>query len=152
MYFQTYTVACTGFISFYPFFLGPTLYTPLNLFLCILLWNSVYCANINAKIGWTFVTFNHIWGHTYSNNIFAYSLMNALGMVGLTLKLDKLVWPTMTFEVLLISIKYLRIHNVSIHINFYQNQFINKCVRKKKKVGQNWMKFCDLQWPLLNFL
>ena len=26
--------------------------------------------------------------------------------------------------------KYLRIHNVSTHINFYQNRFINECVRK----------------------
>ena len=26
--------------------------------------------------------------------------------------------------------KYLHIHNVSIHINFYQNRFINECVMK----------------------
>ena len=30
--------------------------------------------------------------------------------------------------------KYLRIHDISIHINFNQNRFINECVRKKKKV------------------
>ena len=36
----------------------------------------------------------------------------------------------MTAEVILKKIKYLRIHNVSIHINFYQNRFINECVRK----------------------
>ena len=29
--------------------------------------------------------------------------------------------------------KYLRIHNISIHMNFHQNQFINECVRKKKR-------------------
>ena len=34
----------------------------------------------------------------------------------------------MTVEVILNKIKYLRIHNVSIHINFYQNQLINECV------------------------
>ena len=26
--------------------------------------------------------------------------------------------------------KYLHIHNISIHINFYQNRFINECVRR----------------------
>ena len=33
--------------------------------------------------------------------------------------------------------KYLRIYNISIHINFYQNQFINECVRK------NFLKFSE---------
>ena len=28
--------------------------------------------------------------------------------------------------------KYLRIYNISIHINFYQNRFINECARKLK--------------------
>ena len=28
--------------------------------------------------------------------------------------------------------KNLRLHNVSIHRNFYQNRFINECARKKK--------------------
>ena len=28
---------------------------------------------------------------------------------------------------------------ISIHINFYQNQFINECVRKKKQLGQKSM-------------
>ena len=42
------------------------------------------------------------------------------GSVGLTLKLDELLGPSMTFEVILIKIKYLRIHNISIHINFYK--------------------------------
>ena len=37
----------------------------------------------------------------------------------------------MTIEVILNKIKYLRIHNVSIHINFYQNRLINECFRKK---------------------
>ena len=41
----------------------------------------------------------------------------------------------MTFEVILIEIKYLRIHNISVHINFYQNRFIIESVRK------NFLKF-----------
>ena len=41
----------------------------------------------------------------------------------------------MTFEGILFEIKYLRIHNISIHINFYQNQFRNESVRK------NFLKF-----------
>jgi hypothetical protein len=46
----------------------------------------------------------------------------------------------MTFEVIFIKIKYLRIYNISIHINFYQNQSINyKCVRK------NFLKFSERQ-------
>ena len=36
----------------------------------------------------------------------------------------------MTVKVILHKMKYLRIHNVSIHIDFYQNQFINECFRK----------------------
>ena len=31
--------------------------------------------------------------------------------------------------------KYLRIHNIGIHINFYQNRFINESARK------NFLKF-----------
>ena len=38
----------------------------------------------------------------------------------------------MTFEVILINMKYLCIHDISIHINFHQNQFINEYVRKIK--------------------
>ena len=34
----------------------------------------------------------------------------------------------MTFEVILIEIKYLSIHNISVHINFYQNRLINESV------------------------
>jgi hypothetical protein len=59
------------------------------------------------------------------------------GRVGLTLKLDELLGPSMTFEVILIEIKYLRIYNISIHINFYQNRFINESVRK------NFLKFSE---------
>jgi hypothetical protein len=59
------------------------------------------------------------------------------GRVGLTLKLDELLGPSMTFGVILIKMKYLRIHN--IHIIFYQNQFINECVRK------NFLKFSEGQ-------
>ena len=59
--------------------------------------------------------------------------------IGLTLKLDELLGPSMTFEVLLIKMKYLRIHNISIHIIFYQNRFINECVRK------NFLKFSEGQ-------
>ena len=41
----------------------------------------------------------------------------------------------MTFEVILFEMKYMRIHNIGIHINFYQNRFINESVRK------NFLKF-----------
>ena len=40
------------------------------------------------------------------------------GRVGLTLKSDKLLSPSMTFEVKLLKQKFLRIHNIGIHINF----------------------------------
>ena len=40
------------------------------------------------------------------------------GRVGLTLKLDELLGPSMTFKVILIKMKYLRIHNISIHMIF----------------------------------
>ena len=43
------------------------------------------------------------------------------GKVGLMLKLDELFGPSMTFEVIIILIKYLRIYNISFHIDFYQN-------------------------------
>ena len=33
------------------------------------------------------------------------------------------------------TLKYLRIHNIGVHINFYQNRFINESVRK------NFLKF-----------
>ena len=62
------------------------------------------------------------------------------GRVGLTLKLDELLGPSMTFEVILIKMKYLLIHNISVHIiSFYQNRFINECVRK------NFLKFSEGQ-------
>ena len=54
-------------------------------------------------------------------------------------KTDDIFLPLMTFEVILIKIKYLRIHNVSIHINFYQNRFINEYVKK------NFLKFPERQ-------
>ena len=38
----------------------------------------------------------------------------------------------MTFEVILYKAKKLSVHIVSIHINFYKNQFIKVCARKKK--------------------
>ena len=40
----------------------------------------------------------------------------------------------MTFEVILYLMKNLRLHDVSIHRNFYQNRFINEYARKKKKL------------------
>ena len=43
-----------------------------------------------------------------------------------------LLLPSMTFEVILYFIKTLRLHNVSIHRNFYQNRFVNEYARKKK--------------------
>ena len=36
----------------------------------------------------------------------------------------------MTVEGIINEVKYLRVHNVSIHINFDRNRFINQCVRK----------------------
>ena len=36
----------------------------------------------------------------------------------------------MTSKVILHFMKYLRLKNVSIHLNSYQNQFINECARK----------------------
>ena len=38
----------------------------------------------------------------------------------------------MTFEVILYFIKSLLLHNVNIHINLYQNRFMNEYARKKK--------------------
>ena len=38
--------------------------------------------------------------------------------------------PSMIFEVKLDEIQNVRLHNVSSHINLYQNQFINECARK----------------------
>ena len=42
-------------------------------------------------------------------------------------------------EVILLKMKYLRIHNIGIHINFYQNRFINESVRK------NFLKISDVK-------
>ena len=39
--------------------------------------------------------------------------------VKLMLKLDELLKPSMTFGVILIQMKYLRIHNISIHTIFF---------------------------------
>ena len=59
----------------------------------------------------------------------------------------------MTVEVILNKIEYLRIHNVSIHIDFYQNRFINECVRNNfLKFLERQMTFCDLQWTLRSYL
>ena len=38
----------------------------------------------------------------------------------------------MTFEVILYFMKKLRLHNVSIHRNLYQNRLINEYAKKKK--------------------
>ena len=51
--------------------------------------------------------------------------------------MDELLGPSMTFEVILFKMKYLRIHNNSIHIIFYENRFVNECVRK------NFLKFLE---------
>ena len=45
----------------------------------------------------------------------------------------------MTVEVILIKMKYFRIYDISIHINFYQNRFINECVKR------NFLKFPERQ-------
>ena len=40
--------------------------------------------------------------------------------------------PSMTFEVILNKIKYLCIHNVTIHTIFlYENRYTNECAGKK---------------------
>ena len=66
----------------------------------------------------------HTWGSINGPSI--------RGRVGLMLKLDELLGHSMTLEVVLIKMKYLRIHNtnISIHINFYQNRFVNECVKR----------------------
>ena len=61
----------------------------------------------------------------------------------------ELLWPSITIEVLLIWLKYLRIHDISIHINFYQNWFINECVRNKKKWDKNLI--IELLWHSMTF-
>ena len=46
---------------------------------------------------------------------------------------DDLMWPLTMFEVILHFIKKkVRLHNVIIHRNFYQNRFIKECSRRKK--------------------
>ena len=40
------------------------------------------------------------------------------------------MWPSMTFEVILYFLEYLRLYNDSIHVNFHQNQFINEYARE----------------------
>ena len=51
----------------------------------------------------------------------------------------------LTFEVILIEMKYLWMHNITIHINSYQNRFINECVRKKKKVTKKLRQKLDIE-------
>ena len=51
----------------------------------------------------------------------------------------------MTSEVILYFIKKMRLHNVSFHINFYQNWFINKYAsRKKAKISESR----SFQWDI----
>ena len=60
-----------------------------------------------------------------------------------------LLWTSMTVQVILNKLKYLRIHNVSIHINFYHNRFMNECIRKNfLEFPERQMTFFDLQWSL----
>ena len=75
---------------------------------------------------------HNLWGSINGQSI--------RGRVGLTLKLDKLLGPLMTFEVIPIEMKYLR-----IHIIFYQNRFINECVMK------NFLKFSEGQTERQSF-
>ena len=64
--------------------------------------------------------------------------------------------PLMTFEVILHFMKTLRLYNVSIHISFHQNWFINECaVRKKLKSFflldiKELNSFCDLYFKRSN--
>ena len=62
-------------------------------------------------------------------------------------KLDALLWPSMAFEVILIKIRYLCIHNISFHINFYQDRFINESVGR---VGLT-LKLNEFLWPTMTF-
>ena len=82
----------------------------------------------------------HMWGSINGPSI--------RGRVGLALKLDELLGPSMTFKVVLIKIKYLSMHNISIHINFYKNRFINECVRRiflnSRKYKLPFVTFNDL--------
>ena len=45
----------------------------------------------------------------------------------------------MTSEVIPQPIQHLCLHNVSIHINSRENQFINECARKKKLNSLNYI-------------
>ena len=72
----------------------------------------------------------------------------------------------MTFEVILYFFLKMRLYIVSIQRNFYQNQFINECARKKKAkipesrrflvryrrtyVLNNYYKICDYACSFLN--
>ena len=44
-----------------------------------------------------------------------------------------LMWPSVTIGVKLNQMKYLRIRYVSIHIQFYQNRFINRFLKERPK-------------------
>ena len=50
--------------------------------------------------------------------------------------------------------KYLRIHNVSIHINIYQNRFINECVPVQTERRKDGVFLWDVEEHtfLINFL
>ena len=55
-----------------------------------------------------------------------------------------LLWTSMTFDVILIKMKYLRIHNISIQTSFF---YQNRCVRKffflnsRNKQTKRWCFF-----------
>ena len=62
----------------------------------------------------------------------------------------KIGWNIVTFNDLWVH-TYLN-ENISIHINFYQNRFINECVReKKKKLQKRGTKMDELLWPSMTF-
>ena len=49
------------------------------------------------------------------------------------------MWPSITSEGLLHLMKILHLYNVSVHRNFYQNQFINEYARKKMAKIPNFL-------------
>ena len=53
--------------------------------------------------------------------------------------------PLLTLEVILYKMKNLRLYNVSIPINFYQNRLINECARN------NLAKITESQKPVVFF-
>ena len=87
--------------------------------------------------------------HFYVNERIRYLEAFTIKLVfkaGITKKQGQKVKVKIKIKVTFCDLQYWRIHNVSICINFHQNQFINECVRKNfLKFPERQMIFCDLQ-------